>query len=449
MKFGNSSISTRNLGHLGLVAGIIRQLGIVDRVDEYLGEKSQATKNISVGECVAGMILNGLGFANQALYLVSQFFQDKPIERLLGSNIKAEYLTDDALGESLDRISDADPTTFFSNITFPIATNRKYRRSFARLDSTTFSLEGSYEGFSDSPETDSQAISITYGRSKKHRPDLKQIVLSMINSGPGGIPFWAEPLSGNASDKKTFHESIARVRAFQKELGDTDEFCWVADSALYSKNALLKTSESFQWITRVPATIKEAKELVQKPDSEIPWKELENGYRYHVISSEYGDIKQRWMLIHSTDAFKKEIKTMERKIGKERADMKKALWHLSNEEFACETDAMKRFNEVSSNYSLHTAVFATRNVEKFGNRGRPTEGAKPKSSVVKIIEPEIFPNQKIIAQLRSTKGRFILATNDLDESKLSDKQILSEYKDLSKVERGFRFLKDPDRKSVV
>ena len=41
------------------------------------------------------------------------------------------------------------------------------------------------------------------------------------------------------------------------------------------------------------------------------------------------------------------------------------------------------------------------------------------------------------------KGRFILATNDLDKVAFPDEDILKEYKDQQSVERGFRFLKDP------
>jgi transposase len=40
-------------------------------------------------------------------------------------------------------------------------------------------------------------------------------------------------------------------------------------------------------------------------------------------------------------------------------------------------------------------------------------------------------------------GRFILATNVLDEQVLSDEDVLTEYKAQQSTERGFRFLKDP------
>jgi hypothetical protein len=43
-----------------------------------------------VGTAVVAMILNGLGFANRQLYLIPQFFANKPVEHLLGEGITAD-----------------------------------------------------------------------------------------------------------------------------------------------------------------------------------------------------------------------------------------------------------------------------------------------------------------------------------------------------------------------
>ena len=56
------SIEVSNLDHLGLVAGLIDEIGIVPKINEILGEH-QAEK-ISAGQVVKGMILNGLGLLN-------------------------------------------------------------------------------------------------------------------------------------------------------------------------------------------------------------------------------------------------------------------------------------------------------------------------------------------------------------------------------------------------
>ena len=59
------------LDHLGIVAGICREIGLAEYLDA-LAEPSQ--QQVSVGTATVAMILNGLGFSNRRLYLVSQFF---------------------------------------------------------------------------------------------------------------------------------------------------------------------------------------------------------------------------------------------------------------------------------------------------------------------------------------------------------------------------------------
>lgn len=53
-------------------------------------------------------------------------------------------------------------------------------------------------------------------------------------------------------------------------------------------------------------------------------------------------------------------------------------------------------------------------------------------------------NEQAIVQRIAPKGRFILATNDLDKTRYPDAQLLTDYKAQQTVERGFRFLKNPE-----
>jgi hypothetical protein len=55
-----SQVQVENLDHLGLVAGIVDELGLVELVDELVpGHKLNC---ISSGQVVKAMILNCLGF---------------------------------------------------------------------------------------------------------------------------------------------------------------------------------------------------------------------------------------------------------------------------------------------------------------------------------------------------------------------------------------------------
>src|SRR5438309_4728393 len=104
---------TERLDHLGIVAGVCREAGIAAWLDKQIGENR---RDVSVGTAVVAMILNGLGFANRQLYLVPQFFANKPVEHLLGEGITADMLNDDSLGRALDWIYEHDVTTLFAGL---------------------------------------------------------------------------------------------------------------------------------------------------------------------------------------------------------------------------------------------------------------------------------------------------------------------------------------------
>ena len=75
--------TSKTLDHLGLVAGMCQEIELSKLIDELLPAK-QDTQQVSTGKALEAMILNGLGFANKRLYLIPKFFEDKPIDLLLG-----------------------------------------------------------------------------------------------------------------------------------------------------------------------------------------------------------------------------------------------------------------------------------------------------------------------------------------------------------------------------
>src|SRR5438552_11394567 len=75
------------LDHLGIVAGVCREIGLVEWIDQQAGERRNL---VSLGTAIMAMVLNGLGFSNRQLYLVPQYFANKPVEHLLGAGISAE-----------------------------------------------------------------------------------------------------------------------------------------------------------------------------------------------------------------------------------------------------------------------------------------------------------------------------------------------------------------------
>jgi hypothetical protein len=93
MNYQKEEFESKNLDHLGIIAGIIDEIGIVEKINELFLVDSR--EKVNTGEVVKAIILNGLGFVSRPLYLFPDFFQDKPIEHLIREGIKASDLNDD------------------------------------------------------------------------------------------------------------------------------------------------------------------------------------------------------------------------------------------------------------------------------------------------------------------------------------------------------------------
>jgi transposase len=427
-------IQTAALDHLGLVAAICKDLKIAQRIDDRL--PCNAQRKVSPGRAIIAMILNGLGFTNRRLYLTSQFFESKAVERLLGPDVSAKDITDYTLGHALDDIAEYGSSKLFAEVAFGIAIDNNLLENKHHLDTTSFLVHGTYE-----VNDDSKTIEVVRGFSKDHRPDLKQIVLSLVVNGSSSIPLWMDPLDGNSSDKVSFHDTIKKVESFRMQIDVEGKSKWIADAALYTKERLLKSND-YVWVTRVPENIKEAKALTEKLDEEIAWIEGEEGYKTAEYKSFYGGIEQRWLLVFSKQAFEKERKTLEKKLEREERELKQVLWHFGNQKFHCEQDARKAFERLNKKYKLHKLTGQVVAINKHIGRGRPKKGSEKVITGYRM-DIAVKRNQEEITNRLNKKGRFILATNELDAQEYKNEQILREYKEQQNVERGFQFLKDP------
>src|SRR5918992_5592388 len=278
------------LDHLGLVAGMFDELGIGDVLDQAT-QQNPELRDLTVGEAVKAMVLNGLGFINQALYLVPRFFQNKPTYRLVSPRIAPEQLNDDALGRALETLYAHGVTELYSLIAATAAERLGLVSRFGHLDSTSFHVDGRYNSDEEPGE---QVVHITRGYSRDHRPDLNQVMLELMVEHQAGIPILMKPLSGNSSDAQSFGEL---VRVYMNQLQTTYGMTYlVADSALYSEANLQKLAQThMKWITRVPATVSAAQAALAQANPQI-LASLKAGYRCQMLHSTYGRVAQRWAL---------------------------------------------------------------------------------------------------------------------------------------------------------
>ncbi len=420
-----ANIEVRNLNHLGIIAGIIDEIGIVEIINEQLGIKAQ--EKLNSGLIVKSVILNAMGFVSRPLYLFPQFFNDKATEHLFGEGIRPGDFNDDKIGRVMDKLYQFGLTKLFLLIALTALKKYGIDNKYSHLDSTSISLQGDY-AISQSDDEESLEpvpIKIVRGYSKDKRPDLKQFLINLIASGDGGVPLFLSCGNGNDNDKAKF----ARLLSDFKKQVDLDSI-FVADSALYSADNLLFI-EHLKWITRVPLSIKAAQFYVREtPDSEFIKTALE-GYKAVEKESNYAGIKQKWIIIESTARKESDLKQLSQKIIKDEEKANLLRTSLSQRKYENRTEIKAVFECEQKKLKYHNLVL--KNVAK-------TTDKKTKKKVYKATIL-LDKKTKKIEEEEKKAGRFILATNVLRN--LSPSEILTAYKGQQSCERGFKFLKDP------
>jgi transposase len=390
------------------------------------------------------------------LYLFSEFFSAKATEHLIGEGIKAEYLNDSRLGRVLEQLYEYGVSLLFMKIAFVMVERFGIKIPSGHIDGTSISVEGKYieleleekqkessaENVEEKEEDDEPVpIRINHGYSRDHRPDLKQFTLSLLTTGGEGIPLFMQVGDGNKLDQKAFPEMI---RDFQSQWQGEKLDLYVMDAAFFNEENLIDCQEGIYWISRVPLTIKAAQELTKTLLSEQFIKSsLHQDYHFCTVCSEYAGVKQQWVVVESEQRKQADLKTLSKRIEQSFTLKKKSLLSLEKKEFACEPDAVKAaidFEKTLNYHSLTDLKIIAKPHYKRKGRPRPEDKV---SHYTYHIQANLVEDEAVIQTYRNQAGRFILATNLLDEKKWTADLILQEYKAQQTTERGFRFIKDP------
>jgi transposase len=240
MTTAESYINER-LDHLGIVAGVCQEIGLAVWLD---GQDPGNWQQVRVGTATVAMILNGLWFSNRQLYVVLQYFANKPVEHLLGAGISADMLNDDCLGRTVNWLYAHDPTKLFAGIASQARQVFGVSARQVHVDTTSFSVSGVYSSAGErvqEPGTSAEAleaqsalIAITYGFSRDHREDLKQWMLALVTTHDGNVLLFLQPLDGNSSDKVSLIDAVTAIQEQMRE-AHAEPGVYVADNGIYSE----------------------------------------------------------------------------------------------------------------------------------------------------------------------------------------------------------------------
>lgn len=428
-----AEVRVERLDHLGVVAGTIKDMGIVEMIDARIATDEQ--ENVTTGEAIAAMVMNGLGFTSQPLYMTPHFFENKPVEELFRKGVEAEHFNRFKLGRALDDAFTYGCDLLFSEIAFRVCEKENVAVQFNSLDTTSFSVTGNYL-----PDTDVEAVQITHGYSKDHRPDLKQACLELMVSQDGGIPFLSKVWDGNETDTEIFK---ARTKDLIKQFKDSNGPRYlVADSKLYTEDNAQNLAKH-RFITRIPGTLKVESQVIDQAWRFNEWKPLCEGYKCQSIRIGHYGMEQRWLTIFSDAAWERAQATLEKACAREKEKMGKELFHLQAKRFDSVEEALSALDTITGKMKYHKMDHhRIREHVQYARKGRPTANT-PVKGVRFQIDVAIAPDEQKIGDECKRKACFVLSTNEMDEEQLTDEQVLSGYKGQSSVEGGFRFLKDP------
>jgi transposase len=214
-----------------------------------------AQEVLTPGEAVAGMLLNGWGFANRPVSLTPQLFANKPLDLLCHEGLAAEHFNRFPRGRTLDEAYTYGCDAWFQELALAVGAQEGIDQRFNHLETTSFSRTGEYV-----PASEEHAMMITHGYSKDHRPDLKPVVLELMVSQDGGVPCVSNSWDGQTSDIHVFQ---ARAQALMTAFAHTPSPRYlVADAKLYHADHAPDLKHR-GFMTRMPHTLSVVSQVIR------------------------------------------------------------------------------------------------------------------------------------------------------------------------------------------
>ena len=226
-----TSLVTHSIGALPILQRLLQRMRLNDFLQQHLPPEDARTK-VAASQVIL-LLLNNLLVSREPVYGVAEWARefDPGLFDLQPEQIK--QLNDDRVGRCLERVFRALNTNLIMDVVTHVV--REFDISLDELhnDSTTVSFCGEY------PEADTEKIrsgqltpAITWGHSKDHRPDLKQLLyiltVKLPGTNDGDVPIYFQAASGNVVDDQT-HQATWKLMA---QLTGRKDFVYVADCKL-------------------------------------------------------------------------------------------------------------------------------------------------------------------------------------------------------------------------
>ena len=442
-----NTVRTYTDGRLQLFVGLCEKIGLPQIINKHMQKATGRPMDIPPG--VEAMILMApmAEEGYKPLYQLNDYYQPKDLEGIFHVPVELDQIQDDRFAYFLDAFFKAGCRRIFAEICTNALLTYGIKIKSINYDTTSFVMWGDYETL----EGKIGVISIDFGHSKARRPDKKQIKMG-IGTADGTIVD-AKVLSGNMSDKTYNKDNIDDVVKLLDQLDvDKTTFYYIADSALFSEEILIKMEKAkLKFITRMPDNINEAKALIEKGVSEnsqkVVYKNAHDKDVEYIVEESVGSYKGfalKNAIVYSAALETAKVKSIEKKVEKEKDRLDREIKNYHKRIFASIDDAEREIALIRDNRlmkaTFHSLTILPEPVEK-KRQGRPfLDPSKNLTTIEYRLYISYQRETEKVKEVIRKESTFILTSNDPN---ISAEALLLEYKTQSNVEKRFQQFKNP------
>ncbi|EQD63668.1 transposase (IS4 family protein), partial [mine drainage metagenome] len=214
------------VGPLPVINAFLDRLG----VERLLEQAIAADPRVRVHPAVPlGVVLRSVIEGRLPLYALGEWVAERD-PRLLAREalVSTAWLNDDRVGRALEGLFDADRAQLQTALV--VQALRRFAIDCAEFhnDSTSLTFTGVYPTATGAPRRGQPTAAITWGHSKDHRDDLKQLLWILTVSADGAVPVHYRVADGSTEDSTT-HRATWDLLC---QLAGRTDFLYVADSKL-------------------------------------------------------------------------------------------------------------------------------------------------------------------------------------------------------------------------
>ena len=427
------------VGGLPLIHAIAERMRLKDILYKYI--PAHGNEEIPAVETLMLLVYN-LILGKDPLYELQEWAESLDFRCINNEDYENVKFNDDRFGRVLNKLYLVDRASLMTELVvffvkeFDIAVERLSN------DSTSIKAFGRYPGRTKT------GLELKKGKSKDHRPDLKQLVFSLSIAADGAVPIHYKCYPGNVTDDKTHIETW---NSLLKITGCPD-FLYVADSKLCTDEQLSYIVDNGgRVVTIIPETWKEVESFKEKlrktkKAKDIIWRRRKPGSDnkkeyFSAFRGDYFTTKRGYKIhwIYSSEKRKRDRENRDKHLKKVEQCLAKLNGKINKRGLKTSTAIEEAAQQIVAEHKLenffHISIGTI--TEKYQvqiGTGRPGKNTKYRTRVNTLYTLSWTQKKQALKEEAQADGVFPLLCTD---NELTAKEVLKAYKYQPRLEKRF------------